>query len=59
MLSLGSLSKTFLHALAAMLLFATLASAQIAGLCNTGQTAMAIGTYSTKLCRLLLTRPVN
>ncbi len=32
MLSLGSLSKTFLHALAAMLLFATLASAQIAGL---------------------------
>ena len=42
MLSLGSLSKTFLHALAAMLLFATLASARIAGLCNTGQTPKTV-----------------
>jgi len=31
-------SKTVLHAVAAMLLFATMAAAQIAGLCNTGQT---------------------
>jgi hypothetical protein len=32
------LSKTILHALAAMLLFASMAAAQIAGLCDTGQT---------------------
>jgi hypothetical protein len=31
-------SKTILHALATMLLFATTAPAQIVGLCNTGQT---------------------
>src|SRR5579864_9214811 len=32
-------SNTILHALAAMLLFTAMASAQIPGLCNTGQTA--------------------
>jgi len=32
------MSKSILHALAAILLFATMAAAQISGLCNTGQT---------------------
>jgi hypothetical protein len=35
-------SKTILFAVAAMLLFATVAAAQIKGLCNTGQTAKTL-----------------
>ena len=33
-------SKTIMHALAAMLLFATITTAEVPGLCNTGQTAV-------------------
>jgi hypothetical protein len=42
MLHLTTQSKTIIHALAAILVFATLAAAQIPGLCNTGQTAKTV-----------------
>jgi len=46
MFSLRTQSKTIPHALAAMLLFGTIATAQIPRLCNTGQTAKNIGACS-------------
>jgi len=42
MFSLRTQSKSILHALAAMLLFATLAAAEIPSLCSTGQTGKTI-----------------
>jgi hypothetical protein len=42
MFHLKTQSKTILQALAAMLLFATMAAPQITGLCNTGQTSKTI-----------------